>query len=585
MSFSTGCLTTGNASLSLLCQLPNGSIWCATSEGRLAHFSDDALDVSLLQTRPDACLEVLPDRLLAPRHPLGFSVCLLDVHVSGLKALVAGYAGNRPHLAVADLQRGTDSKGQLEYYTYSYCEGDFIFNRAGMKLQQLSWWPETVPPSFVVLAGNILAVYQSSSVSVPSATYRLQFSPVRHPSSVTDCGNATDFCFVENAKDWGAFAICILRDDGAVFVLCPVVVSGLPFDMTDAIRLLKDGTPEIAKRWHHLVFSRTQLQGGVGRAYGDESAAVIYTRNLRDGWKHAPALQGPLCVRDHLLERDFRAIVSLNGGSLALANTRGTVILASISSILPMFHGKEMRSGAPHVFLLQDCIRTPSAIQIEQLAETRMPEHESTMVQFLKHQGHSYLIAKTDGYTMHIDCSDPSTPTSVLQQNAPGSLGCVISGPFVLSVRVAGHFELKCGFFHKQQYSVYRSQLHSGVMEAQERTDIASETEEDTLEKISNLQESLKTAFEKEDAFCLGQEQMVENASTTIAQLRDGISELIANAVASVDRGGKETVSQRYTDVLSKICSEVEAVDPSVMNSPSRLQHIKDCLRDLGSRR
>ena len=582
MSFTTGCLTEGNASLSLLCQLPNGSVWGATSEGRLAHFSDDSFDVSFLQTRPDAYLEVLPDRLLAPRHPLGFSVSLLDVHDSGLKAIVAGYAGNRPHLAVADLQQGTDSKGQLEYYTYSYCEGDFIFNRAGMKLQQVSWWPETVLPSFVVLAGNILAVYQSSSVSVPLATYRLQFSPVYYPSTITDCGNATAFCFVENAKDWGAFTVCILRDDGAVFVLCPVVVSGFPFGTSDAIKLLKDETPEITKRWHHQVFSRTQLQGSVGRAHGDEGN-FIYTRNLRDGWKYAPALQGPLCVRRHLQERDFHSIVSMNGGSLALANIRGTVILASISSILPVFHDKEMRSGAPHVFLLQDCVRTPSDIRIEQLSETRMPDHESTTVQFLKTQGHSYLIAKTDGYTAQLDCSDPSAPKSALQQNVPGSLGCIIRGPFVLSVLVAGHFELKCAFLQKQQYSVYRSRLHSGVEEVQEKTDVALESEEDTLEKIFSLQEFLKTAFEKEDAFCRGQEQTVGDTSTKISQLRDGISELVAGAVASVERRGKESLSQKYKDVLNEICSEVEALDPSAMNSPSRLQHIKDCLRDLGS--
>lgn len=534
------------------------SAWCVTPTGRLARFTlyfDDERDTEKISCATSSSL--FPDRVLFPRRPFDFPISLLQVNASEKSFLLAGYKDKLPFLSVGFLPDGVGTRGQFETYNYVSCQGDFIFNRRGITIQRMSWWYQQHDQYFVILAGNLLAIYDVHSVSVPCVTYRLNFSPIEMPSGIKDCGTATDFAFISFPKEWEAFSIVILRDDGGLFLLCPIVVPGMSYSKAFAQSLITEETKENVKNWHRTVFSRTQLQSGVPTEH-------VLTRCLNSTWKLVPALQGPINSLASGSEGPFTSLMSFDSDYFIIASPRGKIVLLSKDHVTPVLQEEITRSGPPHIHVLHPCYRVSTETRMQEFSQIHAPFDSAKRVELIHNNVASYIAATTPSCMMWIDYSELGAPTYSPFKNLEPCLGWITICDRFKILHAMPHFQLKCSNLHCNEHT-YQSLVRD--LEPFYQHGHVLQREVPTLGRVSELRRELKAAHRKILEICEDQERRLNRCSPEMGTLNQHLQRFLGQ-----DDRKLGSIATQYDAQLQELCSQIQMMNPTSILGPDYLR-------------
>lgn len=242
----------------------NGTIWTVNEFGTLQEYHPRSLEV------PCA-----PGRSISPVSSLSFKVTKLVVHPEAVFALLLGNLNNQAHVAVVTLEnRGGADSAQVPYRESM---GDLILHVSGVKVQKLEWIP-TLRHYFAVLASNNRwGIYDARDPSTPLQIYKLSF---HKPGGWNrSSGVAVSFDFSPRVA-WGYFSAFFLRNDGSVFLVCPISIPNMNVSR-HVIRDLMLTSDVVSRKWIMELFAP---RPGEFQVCGE----------LPDWWREEPSLKGPL---------------------------------------------------------------------------------------------------------------------------------------------------------------------------------------------------------------------------------------------------------------------------------------------------
>eukprot|EP00210_Caulerpa_lentillifera_P000464 g447.t1 len=554
-------------------QTPSGAIWCSSSTGVLMRYPKELFSgsFSIITSRKGVIesSDLSPDRLLSPRRPLGFHVCIVKVNTSEKLALLIGYADNRPYIAVASLWQNSLSPGVRESYAVASSQGDFVFGRRGKSIQQISWFPGNDPSYFGVLSGNCFALYNAHSIGFPYATYRLHLCDIKSDVSGMERGNATAFCFFENSTNWNAFAVGFLRNDGAVFVLCPVVIPGILFLKSDAWKLVSGTVPEIVVNWHRAVFSRTLLKA----KDNGSSDAVIETRALPEGWNTIPALQGPIHSNSNTecKDRGFQSMLNLSDQkSVIIASVNGKVFYYSLSEVYPSFQNASVPSTAPHIIVQFDCFQSQSYSELRLIRNVNLSCTSKNNVQIQKtgDENTIAIVSNASVSTLWVpSLSDSSLePLISFSEMRDSDLGCGWTGNVLFSCEVNDKLQMRCRLLDgSSKFSEMSSNLPSldVLVQNLETESNQVDIEEISLQKVAMLREQVKNARDKFFEIWQNQDQISSDKSLEISEMCTKFDNLLNDVMLPDQQSMLPELAQKYRELLSGILTSQSNVDIS----------------------
>jgi len=566
-------LLSGIETLTAMDQPLSGAIWCSSSTGQLLRFPKELFTASfsVLASRSKLIETsgLSPDRLMNPRRALGFQVSLLKVNNSEKLAVLAGYVDNRPCVAIASLSGSGLVPGQMESYVFTCSQGDFIFGRRGKVLQQITWVLGDDPTYFGVLAGNCFAIYNAHSIGIPYATYRLHLCDIRQDDAGIERGNATAFAFFQNSMDWYSFAVCFLRNDGAVFILCPVAVPGLPFLKSSAWSLVSTDVSEVVVNWHRAVFSRTLLKA----KDGDSTDSMIETRVLPECWNSIPALQGPinstLDLKDD--DRDFQSILILsNHKNIIIASSSGKVYYYSLSGVFPLFQKARIPATAPHILVQHDCFQDQSYSVLKLIRDVNLQVGIKNKIHLQK-TGDENTVSIVHGNSISSlwipTLSDISLePLILLSELSEKELGCGWTGNVMFACEVNNQLQMKCRLLDGRSDS---NEMRSNLLTLKDYThDLKEDSnrldlEELALHKMEALREQVRNARDKFCKIWKDQDQLTSETSSEVHEMCTKFDELLRDVNVLDKQATFPELAEKYKALLITILTTQSDVDVS----------------------
>lgn len=563
----------GIESLTAMDQPLSGNIWCSSSTGQLLRFPKELFTASFSvlasRSRLIETSDLSPDRWMNPRRPLGFQVSLLKVNNSEKLAVLAGYVDNRPCIAIAALSGSGLAPGQRESYVFTSSQGDFVFGRRGKVLQQITWVSGDDPTYFGVLSGNCFALYNAHSIGIPYATYRLHLCDMKQGEAGIERGNVTAFAFFQNSMDWCSFTVCFLRNDGAVFILCPVVVPGIVFLKSSAWSLVSGDVSEVVVNWHRAVFSRTLLKS----KDSDSTDAMIETRVLPECWNSIPALQGPINSAMDLEDQDrgFQSILILsNQTNILIASSSGKVYYCSLSGVFPSFQKARAPAAAPHITVQHDCYRDQSYSELELIRAVKLQTGSRNNIQLQK-TGDENTVSIIHGNsisslwipTLSDNSLDPLISLSELSEK---ELGCGWTGDVTFGCQVNNNLQMKCRLLDgRSDLNEIRSNLlplkeyTHDLKEDSDRVDL----EELALHKVEALREQVRNARNKFCEIWKDQDQLTSETSSEVHEMCTKFDELLRDVNVPDQQAAFPQLAEKYKALLASILTTQSDVDVS----------------------
>ncbi|GMH34151.1 hypothetical protein BSKO_01985 [Bryopsis sp. KO-2023] len=246
-----------------------GTVWGLTDEN---HICECRVATGKVSSKPV--------RVVAPAVKLDFEVDGATFRSDGKFAVLFGYKGNVPGVAVVDLvayrapSRGVDDVRECECRVLTR---DQVVGCPGVRIQRLRFLPSNGCQFGILGSNNRWTVYDVSNLEKPVRTFKLDF--LRCGGWGKNAGVAVDFDFGPQVA-WGAVSVFFLRRDGKVYLACPIPLPKMKLPLLELQEMEENGR-DVDRHW-------------CGHAFASRWKDPAVSQDLPDWWKEEPMLQGPL---------------------------------------------------------------------------------------------------------------------------------------------------------------------------------------------------------------------------------------------------------------------------------------------------
>ncbi|CAD7699223.1 unnamed protein product [Ostreobium quekettii] len=327
-----------------------GNAFAVTAGGLVLAFGGDRLHRVRHLRRGE--LESFPRaRTILPEPPVGFRVQGISVGPAGGLAVLFGAQGDRPWLGVLDMRGGRRARDArsgrpVEVCRFAPCSKGCIVGRAGVEVAQVAWFPGASDAAFAALgSNNKWAVYDAAKPTSPGEVHDLEMAR-EGPFGVRTSGRCVAFALGPVQGDpWAWCSAFFLRQDGAVFAMCPVAAPGQAISSPHRRRLASSAAEigELDARIGKWVKEAIPPADGPSRA-----------ARLPGWWRGFPALQGPMNEGEASIasepgvgEASGIWAHSADGAVVVVTSTCGGVIFAHllVGDLRPVLGGTGRSSG------------------------------------------------------------------------------------------------------------------------------------------------------------------------------------------------------------------------------------------------